>query len=284
MQSMIRATSAAGKGQLLKASTRAVPLGTASDISEPASLDHTTVVPVKANPQTSYSMSQALSQNSVPAAINGLGTAFQARFMSSSVAKTFHSDMEVPDFSAYRRSGTKDSTKDSKESAEQRKNFTYMMSGAFGVTSFYAASKTVNMILGQLSASRDVLAMAKIEIALGDIPEGKNMTFKWRGKPLFVRHRTAAEISQETAVDVASLRDPESDADRTKQPEWLIILGVCTHLGCVPIANSGDFGGYYCPCHGSHYDCSGRIRKGPAPLNLEVPFYEFMEDGTVVVG
>ncbi len=101
---------------------------------------------------------------------------------------------------------------------------------------------------------------------------------------ILIQFRTAAEISQETAVDVASLRDPESDADRTKQPEWLIILGVCTHLGCVPIANSGDFGGYYCPCHGSHYDCSGRIRKGPAPLNLEVPFYEFMEDGTVVVG
>ena len=99
---------------------------------------------------------------------------------------------------------------------------------------------------------------------------GKNMTFKWRGKPLFIRHRTAAEIEAEVSCDPATLRDPQSDAERVKDPEWLVILGVCTHLGCVPIANAGEFGGYYCPCHGSHYDASGRIRKGPAPLNLEV--------------
>ena len=96
------------------------------------------------------------------------------------------------------------------------------------------------------------------------------MTFKWRGKPLFIRHRTAAEIEAEVSCDPATLRDPQSDAERVKDPEWLVILGVCTHLGCVPIANAGEFGGYYCPCHGSHYDASGRIRKGPAPLNLEV--------------
>ena len=101
---------------------------------------------------------------------------------------------------------------------------------------------------------------------------GKNMTFKWRGKPLFIRHRTAAEIEAEVSCDPATLRDPQSDAERVKDPEWLVILGVCTHLGCVPIANAGEFGGYYCPCHGSHYDASGRIRKGPAPLNLEVSF------------
>ena len=98
------------------------------------------------------------------------------------------------------------------------------------------------------------------------------MTFKWRGKPLFIRHRTAAEIEAEVSCDPATLRDPQSDAERVKDPEWLVILGVCTHLGCVPIANAGEFGGYYCPCHGSHYDASGRIRKGPAPLNLEVSF------------
>ena len=99
---------------------------------------------------------------------------------------------------------------------------------------------------------------------------GKNMTFKWRGKPLFIRHRTAQEIEAETSIDPATLRDPQHDNERVKDPEWLVILGVCTHLGCVPIANAGEFGGYYCPCHGSHYDASGRIRKGPAPLNLEV--------------
>lgn len=95
--------------------------------------------------------------------------------------------------------------------------------------------------------------------------------------------RTSTEISKEEAVDVATLRDPEPDSARVQNPEWLIVVGVCTHLGCVPIANAGEFGGYYCPCHGSHYDASGRIRKGPAPLNLEVPEYVFQDD-LVIVG
>ena len=96
------------------------------------------------------------------------------------------------------------------------------------------------------------------------------MVFKWRGKPLFVRRRTTDEIEDVRSVDTASLRDPEDDAARVIKDEWLVLIGVCTHLGCVPISNSGEYGGYYCPCHGSHYDASGRIRKGPAPLNLEV--------------
>lgn len=135
-----------------------------------------------------------------------------------------------------------------------------------------------------MSASADVLALAKIEIKLGDIPEGKSVTFKWRGKPLFIRHRTADEIATEQSVSTSTLRDPETDGDRVQRAPWLVVIGVCTHLGCVPIANSGDFGGYYCPCHGSHYDASGRIRKGPAPLNLEVPHYEFPDDNTLIVG
>jgi len=159
-----------------------------------------------------------------------------------------------------------------------------LFTGALGVSGAYAATSTVNSLLSTLSASADVLAMAKIEINLSDVPEGKSMVFKWRGKPLFVRHRTAEEIEREQAVDVATLRDPEADGDRVQKPEYLVVLGVCTHLGCVPIANAGDFGGYYCPCHGSHYDASGRIRKGPAPLNLEVPFYEFPEENLMVVG
>merc|ERR1711992_262027 len=183
--------------------------------------------------------------------------------------------MEVPNFDEYRKSGTKDATKSSNESEGARKNFTYVMSGSMGVITTYGAMKTVSTFLGYLSASRDVLAMAKIEIKLGDIPAGK---------PLFIRHRTPEEIEAETSVDVATLRDPEHDTERVKNPEWLVIIGVCTHLGCVPIANAGEFGGYYCPCHGSHYDASGRIRKGPAPLNLEVPYYEFPEEGLLVVG
>ena len=96
--------------------------------------------------------------------------------------------------------------------------------------------------------------------------------------------RTAEEIDKEAACDITTLRDPQTDAERVQKPEFLVLIGVCTHLGCVPIANAGDFGGYYCPCHGSHYDCSGRIRKGPAPLNLEVPAYEYPEENLLVVG
>lgn len=152
------------------------------------------------------------------------------------------------------------------------------------VASAYSAKVLVNTFVTSMSASADVLALAKIEIKLAEIPEGKNVTFKWRGKPLFIRHRTAEEISTEQNVPASALRDPQTDGERCKDAKWLVVLGVCTHLGCVPIANSGDFGGYYCPCHGSHYDASGRIRKGPAPLNLEVPPYEFPEDGLLIVG
>merc|ERR1719429_349379 len=185
--------------------------------------------------------------------------------------------MDVPDFSYYRRSATKDNSAKSAESEEDRKGFSYVMAGGLGGAGAYGGKSLVNQFISSWSASQDVLAMAKIEIKLGDIPEGKNMTFKWRGKPLFIRHRTAQEIEAETSIDPATLRDPQHDNERVKDPEWLVILGVCTHMGCVPIANPGGFGGYYCPCHGSHYDASGRIRKGPAPLNLEVPYYEFPE-------
>merc|ERR1719188_2075741 len=196
--------------------------------------------------------------------------------------RSYHAgNMDVPDFSYYRRSSVKDPAAKS-ESAADRKGYSYLVAGTLGVTTAYAAKSVVNQFVSSWSASQDVLALAKIEVKLADIPEGKNMTFKWRGKPLFIRHRTAAEIEQEAACDPATLRDPQTDAERTKDPECLVILGVCTHLGCVPIANAGEFGGYYCPCHGSHYDASGRIRKGPAPLNLEVPYYEFPEEGLLV--
>eukprot|EP00069_Balaena_mysticetus_P012753 bmy_07973T0 len=124
--------------------------------------------------------------------------------------------------------------------------------------------------------------MSKTGIKLSDLPEGKNMAFKLRGQPLFVRHRTKKEIDQKAAVEVFQLRDSQHDLERVKKPEWFVLIGVCTHLGCVPIANAGDFGGYYCPCRGSHYDASGRIRKGSAPLNLEVPSYEFTSDDIVI--
>lgn len=204
-------------------------------------------------------------------------------FSGPSQIRLAHTDIQTPDFSDYRRDQVKRANAKN-SSADERAAFTYLMVGGACVTTAYVAKSMVSTFVSSMSASADVLAMAKIEIKLSDIPEGKSVTFKWRGKPLFIRHRTPAEISQEQAVATGTLRDPQTDAERVKNPEWLVVIGVCTHLGCVPIANAGDFGGYYCPCHGSHYDASGRIRKGPAPLNLEVPFYEFPEDNLVVVG
>lgn len=195
-----------------------------------------------------------------------------------------HTDIQWPDFSHYRQDEVQDPNSKSRDSAPNRKGVSYIVAAGGTVAGVYGAKVFVHGIVGMLSASADVLALSKIEIKLDSIPEGKSAVFKWRGKPLFVRHRNQSEITTETQVDVASLRDPEEDSVRVKDPKWLVVLGVCTHLGCVPIANAGDFGGYYCPCHGSHYDASGRIRKGPAPLNLEVPPYEFTEGNVLVVG
>jgi ubiquinol-cytochrome c reductase iron-sulfur subunit len=135
-----------------------------------------------------------------------------------------------------------------------------------------------------MSATKDVLAMANLEVDLSNIEPGQTVTVKWRGKPVFVRRRTEEDIAKAKAVDLSTLRDPQPDEARAKIPEWLIVVGVCTHLGCVPLPNAGDYAGWFCPCHGSHYDTSGRIRKGPAPYNLEVPEYTFIEDNKVVVG
>lgn len=201
-----------------------------------------------------------------------------------SVVRFLHNDVTVPDFSDYRRPSVLDSTKSSQDSVDSRRSFTYLISGVAAVATAYAAKNIVTGFVMTMSGSADLVAVSKIEIKLSAIPEGKNMVFKWRGKALFVRHRTQKEIDREAQVSLADLRDPQHDLDRVKKPEWVILIGVCTHLGCVPIANAGNFGGYYCPCHGSHYDASGRIRKGPAPSNLEVPQYEFMSDDLVIVG
>lgn len=135
-----------------------------------------------------------------------------------------------------------------------------------------------------MSASKDVLAMASLEVDLSSIEPGSTVTVKWRGKPVFIRRRTEDDIQLANSVDVGSLRDPQEDAVRVKNPEWLIVVGVCTHLGCIPLPNAGDFGGWFCPCHGSHYDISGRIRKGPAPYNLEVPTYSFLTESKLLIG
>ncbi|XP_054856467.1 LOW QUALITY PROTEIN: cytochrome b-c1 complex subunit Rieske, mitochondrial [Eublepharis macularius] len=212
------------------------------------------------------------------------GLVASASLNAPATVRYMHNDVTVPDFSDYRRPEVIDSTKSSQDSSEARKVFSYFLTASTCVASAYVAKNVVTQFVSSMSASADVLAMSKIEIKLSDIPEGKNMAFKWRGKPLFVRHRTQKEIDQEAQVPLTELRDPQHDLDRVKKPEWVILIGVCTHLGCVPIANAGDFGGYYCPCHGSHYDASGRIRRGPAPLNLEVPDYEFTSEDLVIVG
>ncbi|XP_067854043.1 cytochrome b-c1 complex subunit Rieske, mitochondrial [Heptranchias perlo] len=212
------------------------------------------------------------------------GAAVTAGLNVASRVRYAHSDIKVPDFSDYRRQEVQDATKSSQDSSDSRKGFSYLLTGATAIMGAYAAKNVVTQFVSSMSASADVLALSKIEVKLGDIPEGKNVAFKWRGKPLFIRHRSSEEIESEQAVSLAELRDPQLDSDRVKNPQWMIVIGVCTHLGCVPIANAGDYGGYYCPCHGSHYDSSGRIRKGPAPFNLEVPPYEFVNEDLVIVG
>ncbi|KAJ5279683.1 Ubiquinol-cytochrome c reductase iron-sulfur subunit [Penicillium angulare] len=184
------------------------------------------------------------------------------------------STVKIPNFSKYK----------SNSSPRTNQVFSYFMAGTMGLASAVGAKATVQDFLVNMSASADVLAQAKVEIALGAIPEGKNVIIKWRGKPVFIRHRTQGEIDEAREVKWESLRDPQTDEDRVQRPEWLVMLGVCTHLGCVPIGEAGDYGGWFCPCHGSHYDISGRIRRGPAPLNLEVPAYQFPEDETLVIG
>ncbi|RMZ84705.1 hypothetical protein DV737_g901, partial [Chaetothyriales sp. CBS 132003] len=181
---------------------------------------------------------------------------------------------KIPSFKAYR----------SKSAEVSNRTFQYFMVGTMGLMTAVGAKATVQDFLVNMSASADVLAQAKVEVDLSTIPEGKNVIIKWRGKPVFIRHRTPDEIQEAESVDISSLRDPQSDQDRVKKPEWLVMLGVCTHLGCVPIGEAGDFGGWFCPCHGSHYDISGRVRKGPAPLNLEVPQYDFPEESSLVIG
>ena len=143
--------------------------------------------------------------------------------------------------------------------------------------------------IDSMNPSADVLALGTKEVDLSNIEKGTSKTVKWRGKPVFIKHRTEKEIQDARKVNLNQLRDPEKDEDRVINPEWLIVVGVCTHLGCIPKGQmkrdvKGDFNGWFCPCHGSHYDSSGRIRKGPAPENLAVPPYTFINDTTIKIG
>jgi ubiquinol-cytochrome c reductase iron-sulfur subunit len=179
-----------------------------------------------------------------------------------------------------------------------RRDFLYLMSASAAA---FGAATVAWPFISSMNPSGDVLALSSIEVDISGVQVGQSITVKWRGKPVFIRHRTEEEIASAKKADPvvddkgvvqsnpSGLRDPQTDASRVKKAEWLILVGVCTHLGCVPLGQKpsdprGEFGGWYCPCHGSQYDTSGRIRKGPAPLDLAVPDYAFETDTNVKIG
>ena len=181
---------------------------------------------------------------------------------------------------------TASETHDEAEPESPRRDFLLISTIAVGAA---GAAVAAWPFIHMMNPSRDVLALASTEIDLSPIEEGQAITVIWRGKPIFIRKRTAKEIETAKADDAAEMKDPETDSDRVQKPEWLVMIGICTHLGCIPLGQKGsdpkgEFDGWFCPCHGSHYDTSGRIRKGPAPKNLPVPPYTFLDDENIRIG
>ena len=170
--------------------------------------------------------------------------------------------------------------------SKPRRDFLILASSAMGAVGTAAATWP---FISSLNPAADVRALSTTEIDLKPIGEGQSITVKWQGKPVFVRRRTQPEIDEARKVPLKMLKDPQKDTDRVHKTEWLVLIGICTHLGCIPTGqkpseNRGEFGGWFCPCHGSHYDTSGRIRKGPAPYNLEMPPYKFISDTRILIG
>ena len=163
----------------------------------------------------------------------------------------------------------------------ERRDFLFTATYAVGAVGVGAV---IWPMIDQMNPDASVKALASTEVDVSTVTPGKTITVLWRGKPVFIRRRTEDEIAEARSVKLEDLKHPESDEERAKNPEWLVMLGMCTHLGCVPLGNKGEFGGWFCPCHGSHYDTSGRIRKGPAPKNLEVPKYEFVQSNIIKIG
>lgn len=169
---------------------------------------------------------------------------------------------------------------------DERRDFLYVATGAVGAVTAGAA---VWPLIDSLNPSRDVTALASVEISLEGVVPGSRITVKWRGKPVFIDHRPPDRVARARSEDIAQMPDPEADEARVQRAEWLIVVGVCTHLGCIPLGQSngdplGKWDGWFCPCHGSHYDASGRIRQGPAPRNLDVPPYQFLSDTLLKIG
>ena len=170
---------------------------------------------------------------------------------------------------------------DKPEKKNNRRDFLFTASYTIGAVGLGA---TIWPFIDQMNPDSSVKALATTEVDLSQIEPGKSITVLWRGKPVFIKRRTESEISEAQSVKLEELKHPEKDQDRVKKPEWLVMLGICSHLGCVPLSDKGEYKGWFCPCHGSHYDTSGRIRKGPAPVNMEVPKYTFIDDNTIKIG
>jgi ubiquinol-cytochrome c reductase iron-sulfur subunit len=164
-----------------------------------------------------------------------------------------------------------------------RRDFLYVATGAVGAVGVAAVAWP---LIDQLNPDRSVLALSSIEFDVSGVAEGESVTVMWRGLPVFVRHRTAAEIEESRETPLSDLKDPETDEQRVKagHEQYLIMIANCTHLGCIPVGESGEYDGWFCPCHGSVYDTAGRIRSGPAPKNLVLPPYEFISDTLVRIG
>ena len=169
----------------------------------------------------------------------------------------------------------------SEDKKVKRRDFIFTASYALGAVGVGAAAWP---LIDQMNPDASERALASTEVDISGIERGQSITVLWRGKPVFIKRRTEEEIQKARQVDLKELPDPEKDEDRAKNPEWLVMLGMCTHLGCVPLGNKGEYEGWFCPCQGTHYDTSGRIRKGPAPTNLEIPKYEFITDSTIKIG
>lgn len=181
---------------------------------------------------------------------------------------------------------TKDNDTDPEN--ENRRDFLYLTASAVGAI---GAAAAIWPFIDSMNPAADTLALATTEVDISSLQPGQAITVQWRGQPVFIRHRTKEEVEMARNVEIPKLRDKQTDAERVKEerPEWLVVIGVCTHLGCVPLGQKdadvkGDYGGWFCPCHGSHYDTSGRIRKGPAPTNLAVPEYTFVDDTRIKIG
>lgn len=175
--------------------------------------------------------------------------------------------------------------KNNKEELKDKSKRDFVVTSAYTTAGVGAACMALPLI-DSMNPAADVAALASIEVDLTGMKEGDEKKVMWRGKPIFIKRRSKDAIKSAQEVELSELKDPQSDSDRVKKgkEEWLVTVGICTHLGCVPMGNTGEYNGWFCPCHGSVYDTSGRIRKGPAPTNLEIPPYEFISDNIIKIG